>query len=153
MTNDKTVDALNRLVEINNDRIEGYETAAGETDDQDLKVLFGRFAQASHTCRKELASEIASLDGTPTEGTKNSGKLFRAWMDVKAAITGNDRKAILNSCEFGEDNALETYENVLKDDREHLSSGHISMINTQKSLLKGDHDKVKSMRDQLQLHG
>jgi uncharacterized protein (TIGR02284 family) len=152
MTNEKTVDALNRLVEINDDRIEGYQTAAKETEEQDLKTLFGRFVQTSHKCRQELATEITSLGGTPTDGTKNTGKLFRAWMDVKAALTGKDREAILNSCEFGEDNALETYENVLEDDTEHLRPGHISMINTQLSLLKGDHDKVKAMRDALKVH-
>jgi hypothetical protein len=32
---------LNTLIIINNDRIEGYETAAKETEEQDLKVLFG----------------------------------------------------------------------------------------------------------------
>ncbi|HEY3386889.1 MAG TPA: PA2169 family four-helix-bundle protein [Saprospiraceae bacterium] len=147
MTNDKTVDVLNRLVEINNDRIEGYETASDETNEQDLKALFARFAQNSHKCREELSVEIISLDGTPTDGTKNTGKLFRAWMDVKAALTGEDRHAILSSCEFGEDHALQTYRNVLKDDSEHLSSSQISMINTQMVLLKGDHDKVKAMRD------
>jgi uncharacterized protein (TIGR02284 family) len=152
MTNDKTVDALNRLVEINNDRIEGYETAAKETEEQDLKNLFGQFAQDSHDCRQELANEITSLAGTPTDGTKNTGKLFRAWMDVKAALTGKDREAILNSCEYGEDNALETYENVLKNDREHLTPNHISMINTQMSILREDHDQVKAMRDSLKVH-
>lgn len=147
MRNEKTVDALNTLVEINNDRFEGYQTAAKETEEQDLKTLFGRFAQDSSKCRQELANEITKLGGTPVEGTKTTGKLFRAWMDVKAAITGKDRQAILKSCEFGENNALETYESVLKNDTEHLSPGHVSMIQTQMSLLKGDHSKVKSMRD------
>ena len=152
MRMDKTVYALNRLVEINNDRIEGYETAASETDEQALKALFGRFAQASHTCREELAREIASLEGTPTEGTRNSGKLFRIWMDVKVALTSNNRKAIFNSCEFGEANALETYEHVLKHDREHLGAYHISMINTQMSILSGDHDLVRAIRDELRMY-
>lgn len=31
-------------------------------------------------------------------------------MDVKAALTGKDRKAILNSCEYGEDIAKDSYE-------------------------------------------
>jgi uncharacterized protein (TIGR02284 family) len=152
MKNEKTVDVLNKLVEINNDRIEGYETAAKETEEQDLKTLFGRFAQASHRCRQELANEITSLGGTPTDGTKNTGKFFRVWMDVKAALTGKDRKAILNSCEFGEDNALDTYENVLKNDTEHLSARHISMVNNQMALIRGDHNKVKAMRDALEVH-
>jgi len=152
MNNEKTVDALNKLVEINNDRIEGYETASKATGEPDLQSLFDRLAKASHKCRQELAAEIISLGGTPTDGTKNTGKLFRAWMDVKAALTGKDRKAILSSCEFGEDNALQTYENVLKNDREHLNARLVSMINGQMSLLRQDHDRVKSLRDALKEH-
>lgn len=152
MKNEKTVDTLNTLVKINNDRIEGYQTASEGTKDQDLKSMFGKFAQGSVKFRRELAGEITNLGGTPTDGTKNSGKLFRAWMDVKAAVTGNDREAILNSCEFGEDNALETYEDVLQNETEHLNPGHIKMINTQMSGLREDHDKVKSMRDAHKIH-
>jgi len=149
---DKTVDALNRLVEVNNDRIEGYKTAASETDEQAFKALFGRFAQASRTCRTELAREITSLAGTPTVRTKNSGKLFRAWMDVKAALTSNGRKGILASCAFGEASALVTYENVLYRNQEHLSPSHISMINKQMSMLKGEYGMVKSIRNELRMY-
>ncbi|WP_211224035.1 hypothetical protein [Flavobacterium tegetincola] len=41
MENSKTISALNELIEINNDRVEGYETAAGVTKDTDLLRLFG----------------------------------------------------------------------------------------------------------------
>lgn len=152
MRNEKSVDALNKLVVINNDRIEGYETAVDDTDEQDLKTMFTQFAQASHKYKHELANEINSLGGAPSDGTRNTGKLFRAWMDVKAALTGKDREAILNSCEFGEDKALEAYEDVLKSDKEHLSPKHISLVNTQMSELRKDHNKVKSMRDALKQH-
>jgi uncharacterized protein (TIGR02284 family) len=147
MKNEKTVDALNTLVEINNDRIEGYQKAADGTKEHDLRTMFGKFAQDSKKCRQELSSEITNLGGTPTEGTKNSGKLFRAWMDVKAAVTVNDRKAILDSCEYGEDHAIETYEDVLESKTEHLNPGHVSMINSQLSTIRADKNKVKSMQD------
>ena len=149
MDKEKTIDALNKLVEINNDRIEGYETASKETDEQDLKSLFSQFAQTSYKCKQELTSEIYKLGGNPTEGTKITGKFFRVWMDVKTALTGKDRKAILNSCEYGEDQAIETYENVLEEEREHLSLAQQSMISTQYTLIKSDHYRVKSMRDSM----
>jgi uncharacterized protein (TIGR02284 family) len=147
MKKEKTVDALNKLVEINNDRIAGYETAAKETDAHDLRVMFGQFAQKSRKWREELSSEVIGLGGTPEEGTKTTGKLYRVWMDVKAALSSKDRKAILSSCEFGEDTALKAYEDVLKNDREHLNAAQFGLVNTQMSLLKEDHDRVKSMRD------
>ena len=100
------ISVLNSLVEINNDRIEGYLTAFEETDDPDLKRLFQAFSHTSWECKEELESEILRLGGTPDQETRASGKLFRVWMDFKAAMTGKDRKGILNSCEQGEDVAV-----------------------------------------------
>jgi uncharacterized protein (TIGR02284 family) len=68
-------------------------------------------------------------------------------MDVKAALTGNDRKAILNSCEYGEDAAKETYEEVLRDELEYLNTDQLTMIKAQHTLLVADHNKVKTLRD------
>ena len=140
---------LNTLIQINNDRIEGYETASKETEEQDLKALFAKFSQTSKNCNNELIQEVRKLGGQPTEGTKNTGKFFRVWMDVKAALTGKDRKAILNSCEYGEDVAVETYKKALSDNFSDLSAEQQKIINTQHALIKADHDKVKSMRNSL----
>jgi uncharacterized protein (TIGR02284 family) len=147
MKNDKTVDVLNKLLEINNDRVEGYETALKETDEADLKTLFAQLARTSSKFVTELTDEIRSMDGKPVEGTMVSGKFFRAWMDVKAALTGRNRKAILSSCEFGEDSAVNTYEKVLSDDLDNLSSMQVDLIRAQFALIKADHDKVRYLRD------
>lgn len=147
MESEKTIDVLNTLVEINNDRFEGYVTASKETDDHDMKTLFADLAITSKNIKEELSDEILKLGGQPTDDTKVTGKFYRVWMDVKAALTGKDRKAILNSCEFGEDQALDTYDNVLKDEQEHLSLAQQSLIYAQQALLKADHNRVKYLRD------
>ena len=146
---EKTIDVLNTLVEINNDRVEGYVTASKETEENDLKSLFAELAITSKHIRQELTEEIVKIGGEPTEDTKVTGKFYRVWMDVKAALTGKDRKAILNSCEFGEDQALETYDKVLNENQEYLSLGQRSLIYAQHALLKADHNRVKYLRDAL----
>lgn len=65
-------------------------------------------------------------------------------MDVKAALTGNNRKLILESCEYGEDAALETYDNVLA---QNINENEKNMIKRHFALLKADHDKIKALRD------
>ncbi len=147
MENEKAIAVLNKLITINNDRIEGYQTASEETEEQDLKSLFSEFIANSEKCKRELITEVNRLGGEIAEGTKASGKFFRVWMDVKAALTGKDRKAILESCEFGEDEAKGTYEDVLQDDLGNLSAEQQNLVRAQHSILKADHDKVKSMRD------
>ncbi|WP_430406532.1 ferritin-like domain-containing protein [Fluviicola sp.] len=145
-TNEKIVASLNNLVQINNDRIQGYLTAAQETDQDDLKSVFSEMMTASQECRRELVQEISKLGGTPIEGTTVSGKIFRVWMDVKAALTSKDRKAILNSCEFGEDAALKTYEGEIDSD---VLSGVelLPLVKEQHSKIKAGHDKIKQLRD------
>ena len=147
MENEKSVSVLNELIQINNDRIEGYETAAKETEDSDLKSLFAHLQTTSQNNLNALRGEVMRLGGTPEEGTRVTGKFFRVWMDVKAALTGNDRKTILNSCEFGEDKALETYENTLEDNSENLSSEQLAMVREQQTHLRADHDRVRALRD------
>ena len=149
MDRDKTIEVLNSLITINNDRIEGYETAIQETEENDLKSLFQQFINNSRKCKQELVYEVNALGGEEAEGTKISGKFLRAWMDLKAAHTGKDRKGILDSCEYGEDAAQETYKDVMLNDFEHLNTNQRAMVSTQKQLLLSDHNLVKSMRDAL----
>lgn len=138
---------LNDLVQINNDRIVGYEKALKELKegDSDLKVLFAGFIAESHTNKLALATEITALGEDVDSGTTNSGKIYRAWMDVKALFSGHDRKTVLENCEFGEDAAQKAYKMALEDNS--LPAYIRQLITEQKALLKESHDKVKSLRD------
>jgi uncharacterized protein (TIGR02284 family) len=147
---EKTIEAFNSLIVINNDRIEGYKTAEAEAQETDLKMLFSDLMETSVQNRKELVAEVTRLGGTPDEGTRVTGKFFRVWMDVKAAITGNDRKAILDSCLYGEDVALETYKNVLIQDHQDTNSKEQDMLNKHYSLLKVDRERVKELIDAIE---
>lgn len=144
--NQEIVDCLNNLVQINNDRIQGYLTASQETDQDDLKSVFSEMMTTSQECRRELVQEITKLGGTPVEGTTVSGKLYRVWMDIKAALSSKERKAVLNSCEFGEDAAVKTYQTEM--DNEALKGSECAqLVREQYSKIKAGHDKIKQLRD------
>lgn len=149
MKNEKTIEVLNTLIIINNDRMEGYQTASKETEEIELKSLFARFISTSEKCKQELISEVNMLGGVVAEGTMVTGKFFRVWMDVKSAITGKDRQTILSSCEYGEDVAKETYEDALENHSEHLNTAQQSLITSQKQLLQADRNHVKMLSDTL----
>jgi uncharacterized protein (TIGR02284 family) len=138
---------LNDLIQINNDRIAGYEKALKELqpEDSDLKALFVKMIGESHKYKMALATEVQTLGAEIESGTTNSGKIYRAWMDVKAIFTGHDRKTVLNNCEFGEDAAQKAYKMAL--DEENLSSNLRSIITEQKAALRTSHDEIKALRD------
>ncbi|MES2446181.1 MAG: PA2169 family four-helix-bundle protein [Bacteroidota bacterium] len=145
----KTVntETLNDLIQINNDRVAGYEKAIEElkAEDSDLKALFVKMIGESHQHKMALATEVQALGEDAESGTTNSGKIYRAWMDVKAIFTGHDRKTILNNCEFGEDAAQKAYKMALEE--EGLSADLRSLITEQKADLRVSHDEIKALRD------
>ncbi len=147
-TRENVIEELNDLIEINNDRIVGYERAIEETkiEDSDLKSIFAQMATESREYNQELTQEVISLGGEVETGTTSSGKIYRAWMDVKATFTGHSRKSVLENCEFGEDAAQKAYRSALDDDD--LSSTSRELVMRQQQALKLSHDKIKMMRDQ-----
>jgi uncharacterized protein (TIGR02284 family) len=144
---EKTTAALNGLIIINNDRYEGYKTAAEETTDGDLKALFTRLSTQSKGYSSELQMHVPFADDAPDrDETTLSGKFYRIWMDIRAALTAKDRKNILASCEFGEDVAQKAYDTVLKDPGS-ISPALIALIRKQKDELDIQHNHIKTLRD------
>ncbi len=145
---EKTISILNDLIRINHDRVVGYEKAIDELkpEDADLRTLFNRYVTESRQYAQELTQEVARLGGDPADGTTNSGKIYRVWMDLKATVSGKDRKTILDNCEFGEDAAQKAYDMALNADVEFEPSLR-DLVVRQKATLKAGHDEVKRLRD------
>ncbi|GAB3963885.1 PA2169 family four-helix-bundle protein [Spirosoma terrae] len=146
ITNQEIVDDLNDLVKINNDRIHGYEDAIKDSEDAQLNELFRHMVIQSEQFRSQLADHIVRIDGTGVadiDSTDLSSKLHRAWIDIKSAITGKDRAAILSSVEFGENAAVEAYEDAIAKD--HIPAYIKEDLQKQLSELKGAHDKIKGL--------
>jgi len=146
-TSKETIEVLNDLVMIHNDRIVGYERALEETktDDADLRQLFTSMIDESRKMRLDLAGEVQALGGEFEAGTTTSGKLYRAWMDVKAVFTGHSRYAVLSNCERGEDAAQDAYKEAL--DENTLPNYIRTTLESQRQILRGSHDRIKALRD------
>lgn len=145
---DELVSVLNDLIRINNDRVVGYERAVKETKDSDVDMIatFNKMADQSRKYVNELVQEVGRLGGEAASDTTISGKVYRVWMDLKAAISGKDRESIIGSCEYGEDVAQRAYEAALESDA-YMSTEIRQLISNQKSELKVSHDMIKKYRD------
>lgn len=143
-----TAEVLNDLIKINNDRIEGYQKAISQLEptDVDLKTLFSGFIAQSDSLKSKLQHEVSGLGEVVEDSTTTSGKVYRAWMDVKAVFVGDDRQAALENCEFGEDAAQKAYSSAEQD--EDINPNVRALITQQKLDLKDSHDKVKQLRNQ-----
>lgn len=148
-TSKATTDTLQDLVLLNNDRVEGYEKAVTQTDDSDLKQLFTKLSDESRKFSNELKGLFTDGEKMPErDETTNSGKLYRVWMDIKNALSANDRKSVLAACEYGEDVIKKAYEDALKN-RDEIAPDALAVIQKQYSALTEAHNRVKHLRDSL----
>lgn len=145
--NKKTCDVLNDLIKINNDRIEGYTKAIQEAKDNAaaLSSVFQKMIDQSRNYIQDLISLVNKYGGTVADGTTLMGKIYRTWMDLNITFSADDRKHILNACEFGEDAAQRAYKMALEEHE--LGEEGRSLIAMQKNALKDSHDLIKSYRD------
>ncbi|OKS87185.1 PA2169 family four-helix-bundle protein [Mucilaginibacter polytrichastri] len=145
-----TIETLNDLVKINNDRIAGYEKATKDIGDEngDLKVLFTSLIGESHQYKMELGTEIEALGKDIENTTSTSGSLHRTWLQVKAAFTSNSAKSILEECEFGEDAIKKAYQTAIEE--EHLPAYIKDILVNEKVSIDAAHDKIKQLRDQFE---
>lgn len=145
--NEEIVEELNDLVRINNDRIQGYEKAVEDNEDSQLDDLFRHYIVQSQSFRSQLADHIVRIEGsgvTDATTTDVSSKIHRAWIDIKAAVTGKDRDTVLSSVEFGENAALEAYRDAIEN--EHIPAYIKEDLMKQLSQLEEAYQRIKALK-------
>lgn len=145
--NENTVEVLNDLIRINNDRVEGYGKAIAQSEKENLDLIntFEKMITQSTDYLTDLGSLVSKYGGTVSTDSTIMGKIYRTWMDVQITFSANDRKNILSECEFGEDAAQKAYNMAL--DEKDLTEEARALIMVQKTALKSSHDLIKNWRD------
>jgi uncharacterized protein (TIGR02284 family) len=144
MTNDQTISTLNDLIVTSKDGEQGFNTCAEDVKDTDLKKAFSEAAQRCGEGARELQEQVRMLGGDPDQHGSVGGTLYRAWVDIKAAITGKDALAVLEACERGEDVAKRNYEKALAED---LPANIRSIVQRQYEGVVENHDLVRDLRN------
>lgn len=143
MENAKTVSVLNDLLNITNDRIKGFikvEDKVWDTYPQ-LKNDYDRMVSESQTMKTELSQLIVERGGVPDESGSAAGSLHRAWIDVKESFSGDSAESTLGNVVFGEQSAIDAYENALESGD--LCPGSTRVVQNQLHHLRLSHEKFK----------
>ena len=146
-TIEKSIDTLNELIEINNDRVAGFEKAIADIKDEnvDLKEVFMEYAAQSRKFSQELTSIVAGEGGEADTSNTTSGTLHRAWIDVKSLFGGSDRASILSEAERGEDAIKKAYGDALAEGE--LNGQAYEKVSVQALEIDSAHDRIKMLRD------
>jgi len=135
---------LQELIDVNIDSSRACEEAAEIVTEQHLIDLFRRIARERRAQAEELARYVGDRGEHPDAGGTVASTLHRAWVRLKAAVSDNDERMILDETEAAEDHVKERYEDAmgtrLPEEAQKIVARH------QQAVLVS-HAKVRELRD------
>jgi uncharacterized protein (TIGR02284 family) len=138
----QTLDKLQDLLRVNIDSENGLRDAAEQVEDVALRRIFRQFADERQSNAAELKQFVEFNGETPVEDGSMLAMLHRTWMDLKAALSSNDAKAVLQEAERGEGHIKHMYEDILT---ETAGSAVHDVLQHQYVKVKAAHDVVRDL--------
>lgn len=151
---DKTKQILQDLIEINNDRIAGFDQTAKELASQNgpLKVVFKKLADDSRSYVSQLTGLAREKGLEPESGTSTSGGLHKAWLQTKAAFSGNDPEEVLTECHSNEHAIQDAYAEALTHPND-IAPELYSLLTYQQQAISEGHQRIVSLLEQVRAGG
>ena len=145
------ISTLNGLIETTFDSVDGYTEAAKSSENDRFIALFNERASERQTVIAALRSEVTRLGGKPEDdGTVLAGA-HRVFLDLKAAVTGRDDKAIIDEVERGEDHIKAKFEAAMEDND--LTPEIKRTITECYASVKQGHDQMRDIKHSMEGDG
>lgn len=142
---EEIVNLLQDLIQINLDSRDGFRMAAGAIEDMNLAGVFDFFAQQRETQANELSKLILRSGERPRREGTYLAALHRAWTEVRGILATDDRLAMLEEAERGEDAIVSAYRDAVQQ----AAGTPVHELLRQHSLhVKAGHDRIRDLRDE-----
>lgn len=147
MNNENTVSVLNDLLNITNDRIEGFSKVEDKVWDNHsaLKADYDQMVSQSQTMKNDLIRLITEKGGEADNTTSTAGAIHRAWIDVKNSLVGDKAESTLENVVFGEKAAIDAYQDAL--DSGDLCPESTRIVSDHLHHLKSSYAKFENLED------
>lgn len=141
---DYDIRTLNGLIATTLDSADGYRAAATDTDSHRFADMFRSRAGEREQVVQQLRAEVTRLGGAPEEDGTLLASAHRAFLNLKAAITGNDDAAVVSTVEDGEDHIKAKYEAAMAD--EDVSPAVRALIQSAYQSVRAGHDQMRDLK-------
>lgn len=140
---DSALSALQDLSARCHDSEQGYRRSAQDASDSDLKQQFEQLAGERAAMAAELDRLLRENGAEPTwhEGSL-TGAAHRMWVDLRAAMSRNERQVILEEVARGESAAEGAYDDALRQD---LPSDVMQVVRQQHRRVRETRNRYRAM--------
>ena len=137
---------LNGLIEACIDAEEGFELAAGNVSDFELRALLSDCSRLRGTMADDLQNLVQSLGEDPATKVTVTGALHRRWMTLKKAFSGQPDISILADCRRGEEAVVDEFRAALE---KCLPPEPDALVRRQFSVIVATCERLKSLEKSL----
>lgn len=142
------VKVLNGLIETTLDSAHGYEEAAKNAEDGQLRALFAERSRRRLDLARQLQQEVRTFGGEPEEGQSLRGRAHDSFVELKTALTGGrDQKALIDEVERGEDVIKARFERAMS--RDELPSTAREAVTRAYEAIRAEHDEISRLKHTL----
>lgn len=147
MHNERIVATLNDLLNITNDRIQGFAKVEDKVWDtySPLKGDYDQMVAQSQVMKSELINLITERGGNPDNTGTTAGAIHRGWIDVKNSFSGDKTESTLENVVFGEEAAIDAYQDAL--DSGDLCPESSRVVSNQLHHLKSSYNKFNNLNE------
>jgi uncharacterized protein (TIGR02284 family) len=145
MTKD-SVAVLNGLIETLKDGELGFEAAASDVSQPELRQVLTDFAAQRGQFARALQYQVELTGEHPEVSGSLGGTVHRGWINLKAAVAMREDLAVLEECERGEDAALKVFTDAVAGGELGASR---TIVEGQTIQIRAAHDQVRALRDGL----
>jgi uncharacterized protein (TIGR02284 family) len=103
---------LQDIVDVCNDGVEGYETAAEEIGDESIRTLFLRLSQQRKGFIEEIKNEALKMGIELNSSGSTKGFFHRTWLAAKSALSSDSKDKVIEEAMVGEKRAVDAYYKV-----------------------------------------
>jgi uncharacterized protein (TIGR02284 family) len=144
MKSNHDIKTLNSLIETTLDSADGYAEAAKDAKSPQLVPLFSERSSERKQVASTLQQCVRSLGGKPDDDGTVLASAHRMFVNLRASLTSNDNKAVVDEVERGEDHLKSKFESAMKD--ADLSPDTQASITNAYASVRSGHDQMRDIK-------
>jgi uncharacterized protein (TIGR02284 family) len=144
MQNSHDIKTLNSLIETTLDSADGYAEAAKDAKSPSLTTLFRERSTERKQVASTLQQRVLLLGAEPEKDGTVLASAHRVFVNLRASLTSNDNKAVVDEVERGEDHIKAKFEDAMKD--KDVSPDTKAVITDVYTSVRNGHDQMRDIK-------
>ncbi len=144
---EKENEELCKLININEDACEFYESAQEQAENPQIKTVFGNLENLHKNVIISLQQKVRSNGGDPEADETFAGKTAQFFGKIAAKISNDVDETLVKHLEEAEDRCLHSIQDAMKSSD--VTPSTRALLQDEYASLRKSHDYMKSLKDQM----